>query len=207
VFTGIIFDFDGTLVRSHGQVYDVMKRLTAKSCPNMPSPEVMRELSTREMMATLGVKTWQIPWFTHRARRLLRERVDEIEFEPGLIEILRAAKRARLSLGLVSSNSRHNVIKILRRHDVADLFDQMHFGSALLGKRKALIKVAARLNRPPAELLCVGDETRDIDAAREAGLRSLAVGWGFHSLGKQRTHGPDLTAATPAELRTVLGLL
>ena len=203
----VIFDFDGTLVRSHQQVYEVMRAVTVRTCPDMPSPERMRELETREIMTALGVKSWQVPWFTYRVRRRLRERVGEVEFEPGLIELLRDARRSRLKLGLVSSNSRANVLAILDRHGATQFFDEFSFGSSLLGKRRSLLKVARRLGAELQQTVCVGDATSDVDAAIDAGLRPLAVGWGFHSLEKLKTRGPEIAVSSVAELRTVLGLL
>lgn len=82
---GIIFDFDGTLVRSHRQVYEIIKELTKDTCPAMPTPEELRELTTMEALSVLGVKLWQVPRLTVLARRMLKDRLAEVEFEPGML--------------------------------------------------------------------------------------------------------------------------
>ena len=206
-FRGVIFDFDGTLVRSHEPVYAVIDLLTRRRrrIP-MPNPDEFRELGTREMLALLNVRPWHIPWFTFRARRELRHRMNEVVFEPGLIEVLRRARAAGLTLALVSSNSRANVEGVLRRHGAGDLFTVRTFGSSLFGKRKALLRTIRRLNLPADQVLTVGDETRDLDAAHAAGLKAAAVGWGFHSPARLRAANPDFEFATPADLATCLGV-
>jgi phosphoglycolate phosphatase len=46
----------------------------------------------------------------------------------------------------------------------------------------------------------VGDETRDIDAAREAGVQCAAVTWGIHSRQVLQKHAPAAIIDKPEEL-------
>lgn len=50
----------------------------------------------------------------------------------------------------------------------------------------------------------VGDEVRDVEAARGAGMRSIAVSWGFNSEMALRAAHPDYIAASPNELPDLL---
>lgn len=67
----------------------------------------------------------------------------------------------------------------------------------LFGKPKALKKIQRRF-KLKQECVFVGDEVRDIDAARLAGTKCIAVTWGFNTSLKK--HGPDAIAYTPPEL-------
>jgi phosphoglycolate phosphatase len=51
-----------------------------------------------------------------------------------------------------------------------------------------------------AEALAIGDETRDIDAAREVGMRAGSVLWGYASEEVLTAHRPDTTFRTPGEI-------
>ncbi len=53
--------------------------------------------------------------------------------------------------------------------------------------RRALRKAGVRAD----EALSLGDETRDIDAARKTGIPCAAVTWGYGDLETLREHQPD----------------
>ena len=52
----------------------------------------------------------------------------------------------------------------------------------------------------PGEVLYVGDETRDIEAAKESGLRMAAVTWGYNSAGALAALNPEHLLNSPSEL-------
>ena len=43
----------------------------------------------------------------------------------------------------------------------------------------------------PAECLMVGDNSHDVDAAKAAGVKSIAVGWAFKGLDYLKKLNPD----------------
>jgi phosphoglycolate phosphatase len=55
----------------------------------------------------------------------------------------------------------------------------------------------------PERTLSVGDETRDIEAAREAGCDCAAVSWGFATRDALEREAADLLLDTPAVLGTL----
>jgi phosphoglycolate phosphatase len=61
-----------------------------------------------------------------------------------------------------------------------------------------------QLRALPNDAWYVGDEVRDVEAARGAGMRSLAVSWGFNSESVLRASHPDSLAFEPSELSSLL---
>jgi phosphoglycolate phosphatase len=51
----------------------------------------------------------------------------------------------------------------------------------LFGKARAIRRILKADAMKASELLYVGDETRDIEASRRAGVDVAAVTWGFHA--------------------------
>jgi phosphoglycolate phosphatase len=49
-------------------------------------------------------------------------------------------------------------------------------------------------------VICIGDETRDIDAARATGLASGAVTWGAAKRAILAEHAPTILFETPSEI-------
>jgi phosphoglycolate phosphatase len=63
----------------------------------------------------------------------------------------------------------------------------------VFGKAPRFRRVLARSRVVPADALCIGDEVRDAEAARAAGIPFAAVTWGY-------TSEPALRAQNPAHL-------
>jgi phosphoglycolate phosphatase len=64
-----------------------------------------------------------------------------------------------------------------------------------------LLEAARRLQVAPAECVYVGDDRRDVDAGRAAGMRTVAAGWGYLGQGEPATAwGAETVIGRPAEL-------
>ncbi len=74
----------------------------------------------------------------------------------------------------------------------------------LTGKARRLRGTARALKVKPAEAVYVGDEVRDIEAARSAGMRVIAVTWGFNDEKLLASYTPDAIARKPSELPVLL---
>jgi phosphoglycolate phosphatase len=74
----------------------------------------------------------------------------------------------------------------------------------LFGKGKALRRIVRAERLDSSEVLYVGDEVRDIEAARKARVASAAVTWGLNTEAILRAGGPDLVAADPLILHQLI---
>ena len=71
-----------------------------------------------------------------------------------------------------------------------------------------LLYAAQRLEVAPAEAVYVGDDERDIQAGRAAGMAVLAAAYGYLGDGAPvEAWGADAVVRHPRELRAVLGRL
>jgi phosphoglycolate phosphatase len=52
-------------------------------------------------------------------------------------------------------------------------------GSSMFGKAARIRRLLRRSGVPASEAMLIGDETRDVEAARKAGVASGAVTWGY----------------------------
>lgn len=188
----VIFDFDGTLadsfpwfVRSVNTAADRyrFRRLEGGDL------ETLRGRGAREVIAHLGIPSWKLPFIGRHMRRMKDGDREEIELFPGIGPLLERLTEAGVRLALVSSNSLSNVRHVLGPENAAHI-DHYECGSSLFGKAKRFRRVLARSGVPAAEALCVGDEIRDLQAAREAGIAFGAVGWGYTTAAALRAGGP-----------------
>lgn len=85
----------------------------------------------------------------------------------------------------------------------ADFFDFIQAGTGIFNKASKIKKLAAREKLKKDETVFIGDEIRDIEAARKSGLVAIAVTWGLNSREGLIAAGADYIADTAAELEAL----
>ncbi|EQD30663.1 phosphoglycolate phosphatase, partial [mine drainage metagenome] len=68
-----------------------------------------------------------------------------------------------------------------------------------------VLHACAALGIAPDATLFVGDDRRDVEAGRAAGVSTIAVGWGYSSGENPADWQPDVLVQTPAQLAQALG--
>lgn len=202
----IIFDFDGVLADSGPWMESVFNDIARKfGFREVDADDIvrLRNMGAREGMRMLGVRMWHLPKIAKHLRAINAEA--DIELVEGVPEMLRTLKERGVQLAIVSSNAEANVRKTLGPH--AQYISTFSCGASMFGKARKLKAVARASKKPFSQVLCIGDETRDIEAARRVGLRSAASTWGYASEAAMQAAGPDyilksvddiLAVATPA---------
>lgn len=188
----VIFDFDGTLADSLPWLRGVLGELAERFRFRPPGPEDLERLrrsSPRETLALLGVGWWKIPFIATATRRRMARDLGAIHTFPGVEDVLRQLDEAGVTLALVTSNSRPNAERVLGPR-AAGRISAWACGAGLLGKAAIFRRVVAQSGIPAAEAICVGDEIRDGQAARAAGVAFGAVGWGYQDLEALRAERP-----------------
>jgi phosphoglycolate phosphatase len=81
------------------------------------------------------------------------------------------------------------------------------YGVDLPGTKAEKIRMAReQFTAEAGTVFMIGDSLSDIQAARQAGAKSIAVGWGHQSLSKLAGAGPDAIARSPGELMEIANL-
>lgn len=198
----IIFDFDGTLSDSGDWFVSVVSdlaRIFRFRSVNADEVAMLRHKSSREVIRYLGIARWKLPFIAWYVRRLVRRNVSKIELFPGTTDLLARVAEMGVKLALVTSNSEENARRILGPKNAA-LITCYSGGSSLFGKAAKFRHVLKTMAVPAHETLSVGDETRDVDAAREVGLRAGAVLWGYASESALTATKPDAIFRSPDEI-------
>jgi phosphoglycolate phosphatase len=107
--------------------------------------------------------------------------------------------------GVLSSNTAPNVRAFLARHGFAAP-EILSTGVSIFGKAARLRDVMQRHRLLAADVVYVGDEVRDIEACRAAGVRSVAVSWGYGERSALLAAAPDALVDAPEELVALLAL-
>jgi len=189
----VIFDLDGTLADSLPwflrNVNSVAERFSFRRVAE-EDIEVLRSLGSREILRHLEVPLWKLPGIARHMRRLKAEHLASIALFPGVDTMLRALADGGVRLALVSSDNEANARRQLG--EAATLFSYFDCGASLFGKAAKFRRILARSSISAAQAISIGDEVRDIEAARAAGIACGAVTWGYAAPEALRALGPDL---------------
>jgi phosphoglycolate phosphatase len=125
-----------------------------------------------------NIPLWKLPLMTRESQRLLCNNIESISLFEGIDRVIREIAGRGIKLAVVSSNALHNITTVLGE-ELCRLFSIYECQSGLLGKAPRLRKALRLAGVKPGEALSIGDEIRDIEAARKAGIPCAAVTWGF----------------------------
>jgi phosphoglycolate phosphatase len=187
---GVIFDLDGTLVDSLGDIAAAMNRtLAARGFPTHPLDayrtfigEGVRKLAERALPAeALGEVTSLVEAYqADYAQHLLQSSAPY----PGIRELLEALSARGVPMTVLS-----NKPDAPTRQLVEALFGGWRF-RGVSGERPgvprkpdptAALELARAMDVPAADVSFIGDTLVDVSCARAAGMRPLGVLWGFRA--------------------------
>jgi phosphoglycolate phosphatase len=203
-----IFDFDGTLADSFPWVMGMMNDVADKFSFRRVEESELEELrlcDAREIMRRLGVKRWKLPMIARYVRARMAADVDQIELFPGASEMLASLSQAGVKLAVVSANG-EDTIRTVLGPDNAALMVGFAAGVSLFGKRSKLIKMAKLAGAAREGALVIGDELRDLDAARAAGMAFGAVTWGATRAPAHEARGADFIFSEMKQIPAAFGL-
>jgi phosphoglycolate phosphatase len=202
----IIFDFDGTLADTLGALMRICNRLA----PEFGYQQIdedrlanLKYLSSWEIIRFSKVALWKLPFLIKRVKEEFPGEIRNLKLFPGVIEVLKTLKLQGYRLGIVSSNAEENIRALLHQNQIEHLFDFVT-GASTFGKGKAIDRLIKQYNYPKSDVIYIGDEIRDIQAARSISIRVVSVGWGFNAPTALMDRQPDLLITKPLALINAL---
>ncbi|MFU8773460.1 MAG: HAD family hydrolase, partial [Anaerolineales bacterium] len=122
----------------------------------------------------------------------------------GLGEVMRKLAGSHW-LAVVTGNTGGNVRAFLEQHGLSGCVRAV-YGVDLPGtKLEKILMAKGQFAAEGEAVFMVGDSLSDIRAAREAGVKTIAVSWGHQSLDKLIEAQPDYVVHSPGELVEIIG--
>jgi phosphoglycolate phosphatase len=202
----VVWDFDGTLADTFEVAWQTYNALAVKhGWKPIEDAHALRGLTARAFLKRQKISLLQLPAVAKHFLRAERRHMESVKVFAGLPEVLRGLKGQGRRLGVLSSNSGENIRACLRANGLLDVFDFVIGYPRLFGKARAIRRLLRRDGGRKEEWLYVGDEVRDILAARKAGLDVAAVTWGFQTAELLRCYKPEYLIAEPGQIAVEAG--
>ena len=206
----VLFDLDGTLLDSAPDMVATVNRMRAtRGQAPMPLAELRPHVSkgSRAMSAAAFPELGgDVP------APMIREFLDTYEQElgrssvlfAGVPELLDAIEADGARWGIITNKPEYLARQVMPKLGW-DTRSAILLGGDTLAERKPhplpLLHAAEQLGAAIEDCVYIGDDQRDIDAARAAGMRSVVALWGYRDEGERPDEwGADALADTPGNL-------
>lgn len=202
----IIFDLDGTIADALPVTIEIALKLNDKLKlfkKEEVNIEEFRNMSSWDFINRLRMPKYKMFYYIWKFRKIIGARTENIPVFPGMKDTLEKLDKAGVKLAMVTSNSTGNARKFLKFNSI-NVFDVIESPLFVFDKASVIKRVMKKLNMKPEDTVYVGDETRDIESAREAGVKSVSVTWGYHFRDLLVRYKPNYMIDKPEEL---LGLI
>jgi phosphoglycolate phosphatase len=212
----VLFDLDGTLADTAGDLGGALNHLRVeRGLPALPL-DLLRPYASAGARGLIGVGLDIHPGqdafeptrqaFLEAYTRCLS---DTTVLFAGVTELLATLEARGLKWGVVTNKPHRFTVPVIEGLGLS-----ARAGTVISGDSTAhakphplpLLTACEALGVPPAAALYVGDDLRDIQAAKAAGMPSAAAGWGYigHN-GDIASWGADVIADDPLDLLSHLG--
>ena len=162
----IIFDFDGTIADS----YDLIYKSLCEYSKLTPNKDEIRKLSTSKVTSLFNLSKFDLIRMIFKVRRDFKECIPYLSCFNGIKESLIKMKSNSNKLVLLTSNSEENVNIFLNRNGLSNIFDDICSVSTIYGKSRILARIKKKYSKQNNDVYYIADETRDIIAAKKAGI-------------------------------------
>lgn len=186
--SAVLFDFDGTLADSAPDLAAALNRMRTKRGLGPLAVEATRAYVSMGARGMLRVGFGMTP--EDAAYAAAREEFLALYAEAicvhtrlfsGMAELLAELGRRSIAWGIVTNKAMRLTERIVPALGLAPACVVGGDSTPHLKPHPApLLLAAQRLRLRPADCTYVGDDLRDIQAARAAGMRSVAVDYGYH---------------------------
>ncbi|MEM9489214.1 MAG: HAD-IA family hydrolase [Myxococcota bacterium] len=203
----VIFDLDGTLIDSIGDIARSMNAALAEDGHPVWSVDEYRSwvgAGSRHMVSQAVPAGADLARMYDRYMAAYRERpVVHTRPYPGIPAALAGLRERGLPLAVLT-NKVHDVARVV----VGEVFAGIRFERVEGVQDPALAKpdpttllaIVAHMGVPAQQCLMVGDTLIDVEAGKRAGARTMGVTWGYRSAEVIRGGEPDYVVDEPGAL-------
>ncbi|HUO95799.1 MAG TPA: phosphoglycolate phosphatase [Steroidobacteraceae bacterium] len=213
--TALLLDLDGTLADTAPDMTEALNRLREEEGRARLPFQDLRPLVSHGAAALVraGFEVREGEEFERLRKRFLALYAERLahgtRLFPGFAAVLETCEATRIPWGIVTNKPGYLATPLVATLGLAGRAACLIAGDTLPERKphpRPLIHAADLIGRAPSECVYVGDTERDIIAGRAAGMRTVAVRFGYLAVGEDpAAWQPDLIIDAPAELLALVG--
>lgn len=121
---------------------------------------------------------------------------------PEVVEVIRKCKQNGYFLAVVSSDFPETLLPEVKDYGLENTFNEIITDAN--DKLPPIKKIIMENNLNLEDTFFIGDSNHEIDVAKQVGIKSVAVTWGFTSKDKLKDRNPDYIVDKTKELEVII---
>jgi phosphoglycolate phosphatase len=210
-FNLLVFDWDGTLMDSAAAIVSSLQTACSDLGLPLPADEQARYIIGLGLNDALkhilpDVDASEYPHLVERYRHHFLKLDATTRLFPGIAEVISELHRKSFKLAIATGKSRRGLARALAATGLEPYFHASRCADEGYVKPHPgmLHALMEQLDIPPHRTLMIGDTSHDLQMARAAGVASLGVSYGAHSIEALMTCAPLACVHSVEELRSWL---
>ena len=204
----LLFDYDGVLADTFQLFFDIFvetqRALGFGRLPTMEDAVSLEEQSFRGVAEIIGIPENLISRFVTDATDRLNSKMMNVDLFPAIAPVLRSLSKKH-DICIITLNKIPFITKTLTTHGVMDAIARIYGHETGLTKHESILSAQSTFGADTHTTYFIGDAVSDLRAAKQAGVKTVAVSWGFQKLSMLLGEAPDVVADHPDELLELFG--
>ena len=190
----ILFDFDGTLADSFEISMEIVHKVSKKHKLNLSRDEIYeisKSIPIKNLLKKFKINKIKLLLFYLEIKKELKKVLLQIKPFKDVEETLIELKNRNYELGIVSSSSKRNIKKFLKKYNLEKYFKFIISKKSLTGKYKVFNSILKKEKLEKNELIYIGDEVRDLESANKSQIDCIILTKGFNSFNLIKKYNPE----------------
>jgi DNA processing protein len=199
-----LFDLDGVVVSTMTATRSALAELATTHLGRAVQPEAIPALeSPYKVLKSLGVSSaWDV--YKNEYDAVWEKHLPESVVYTEVVDLIERLVAEGWRVGAITGQNKARAERMLPSH-VRGFFEV--FYTATRDKAEGIRRALTSWSVPPTRAFYIGDQARDVDAARSAGVIGVAVLWGFSTSDELAVSRPDVVLAEPEDSSRLLELI
>ena len=204
-FKNIIFDWSGVIkdaVEDHGWVVNKM----------------IKDLGGKEITLEEMRQNWEQPYmkFWHKYfpemtldeehksyyKAILSKECPPAKVYPGIVNLIKKLKQKGVFMVVLSSDAPETILPEIKNFDLENIFDDLEI--KIHDKSEVIENLIKRNKFKKEETVFIGDTNHEVEVGKQAGIKTVAVTWGFYPENRLKALNPDYLVHNIKELEEIL---
>ncbi len=121
---------------------------------------------------------------------------------PGMIDIILKLKKDKRVLWVVSGDSSKTILPELKEYGLEDIFSGFYY--EVHDKTDKIREIIEKNNLNKDQTVFIGDSNHEVEVGKLAGIKTIAVTWGFSTEERLKALNPDYLVHNVKELEKIL---
>lgn len=194
----IVFDLDGTLVRSHETIYDTtikaLEELNLSTDLDKNKFYNMLGHHFEDIFRECGVKVPDVEHFIDIYKGYYFDFIDSSKLYDNTFMLLEQLKNSNVKTGLLTTKGQDQAEKISSHFGIDEYLNVIEGrkdGIPIKPSPDQFLHICESVNVSPSEALMVGDTELDILCGKNAGAKTCAVSYGYRNTDEIKKLNPD----------------